>query len=134
MSSRREDRLQANPTWYKDGIFYELRVRSFFDSNGDGVGDFAGVRSKLDYLQDLGVTAIWMLPFYPSPFARRRIRHRRLHDVHPDCGTVADFELVLEEAHRRNIRIITELVLNQHVRSPPVVSARARGAARVSRA
>ncbi|HVR02168.1 MAG TPA: maltose alpha-D-glucosyltransferase [Polyangia bacterium] len=112
MSSRREDRLQADPTWFKDGIFYELRVRSFFDSNGDGIGDFAGVRSKLDYLQDLGVTAIWMLPFYPSPLRDDGYDIADYTEVHPDCGTVADFELVLEEAHRRNIRVITELVLN----------------------
>ncbi|HXI60350.1 MAG TPA: maltose alpha-D-glucosyltransferase [Polyangia bacterium] len=112
MSSRREDRWGSNPSWYRDAIFYELRVRSFLDSNGDGVGDFAGVTAKLDYLQDLGVTAIWMLPFYPSPLRDDGYDIADYTDVHPDCGTVADLELLLEEAHRRKIRIITELVLN----------------------
>jgi len=88
---RRDDKLGANPLWYKDAIFYELRVRSFFDSNGDGVGDFAGVTSKLDYLQDLGVTAVWMLPFYPSPLRDDGYDIADYTDVHPDCGTIADF-------------------------------------------
>ena len=66
------------PLWYKDAMIYELHVRAFFDSRGDGQGDFAGMTQKLDYLQDLGVTAIWLLPFYPSPWPGRRLRHRRL--------------------------------------------------------
>jgi maltose alpha-D-glucosyltransferase/alpha-amylase len=66
-SPRRSAPLPGNPLWFKDAIIYEARVRSFYDSNGDGVGDFAGLASKLDYLQDLGVTAVWLLPFYPSP-------------------------------------------------------------------
>ncbi len=110
--SRAGKRLGPSPLWYKDAILYELRVRSFFDSNGDGIGDFRGVASKLDYLQDLGVTALWLLPFYPSPLRDDGYDIADYTDIHPDCGTLADFTVLLEEAHRRGIRIITELVLN----------------------
>jgi maltose alpha-D-glucosyltransferase / alpha-amylase len=99
-------------TWYKDAVIYEVRARSFFDSNGDGIGDFLGLASKLDYLQDLGVTALWLLPFYPSPGRDDGYDISDYTDVHPDLGTLADFELLLEEAHRRGLRVITELVLN----------------------
>jgi len=109
---RRGRPLGDNPLWYKDAIIYEARVRSFFDSNNDGVGDFRGLSAKLDYLQDLGVTAIWLLPFYPSPQRDDGYDIADYTDVHPDCGTLADFDLLLEEAHRRGLRIITELVLN----------------------
>jgi maltose alpha-D-glucosyltransferase/alpha-amylase len=102
----------GNPTWYKDAIIYELRTRSFFDSNDDGIGDFRGLASRLDYLSDLGITAIWLLPFYPSPGKDDGYDISNYTDVHPDMGTLADFELVLNEAHRRGIRVITELVLN----------------------
>jgi maltose alpha-D-glucosyltransferase/alpha-amylase len=104
--------LNGNPLWFKDAIIYEARVRSFYDSNSDGIGDFAGLASKLDYLQDLGVTAIWLLPFYPSPLRDDGYDIAEYTDIHPDCGTLADFEHFLEEAHRRGLRIITELVLN----------------------
>jgi hypothetical protein len=78
-----EKELQTDESlWYKDAIIYELHVKSFYDSNGDGIGDFGGVIQRLDYLQELGVTALWLLPFYPSPPARRRLRHRRL-PAHP---------------------------------------------------
>jgi maltose alpha-D-glucosyltransferase / alpha-amylase len=100
------------PTWYKDAIIYEVRTRSFFDSNDDGIGDLRGLASKLDYLQDLGITALWILPFYPSPGKDDGYDISGYTDVHPDVGTLADFELLLEEAHRRGIRVITELVLN----------------------
>ncbi|HEX3696903.1 MAG TPA: maltose alpha-D-glucosyltransferase [Polyangia bacterium] len=131
VSFRRDDRLGSNPLWYKDAVFYELRVRSFFDSNGDGIGDFAGVTSKLDYLQDLGITAIWMLPFYPSPLRDDGYDIADYTDVHPDAGTLADFDCLLEEAHRRKIRIITELVLN-HTSDKHPWFRRAREAARGS--
>ena len=111
-SPRRGKPSSDNPLWYKDAIIYEARVRSFFDSNNDGVGDFRGLSAKLDYLQDLGVTAIWMLPFYPSPQRDDGYDIADYTDVHPDCGTLADFDELLEEAHRRGLRIITELVLN----------------------
>ncbi len=109
---RRGKPIGDNPLWYKDAIIYEVRVRSFFDSNNDGVGDFRGLTDKLDYLQDLGVTAIWLLPFYPSPLRDDGYDIADYTDVNPDCGTLADFDQLLEEAHRRGLRIITELVLN----------------------
>ncbi len=104
--------LTDEPTWYKDAIIYELRTRSFFDSNDDGIGDLRGLTSKLDYLQDLGVSALWLLPFYPSPGRDDGYDISDYTDVHPDVGTLSDFERLLEEAHRRGIRVITELVLN----------------------
>ena len=109
---RRAPHLGKDPLWYKDAVIYELRVRSFFDANGDGIGDFRGVASKLDYLADLGITAIWLLPFYPSPLRDDGYDIADYTDVHPDCGTLADFELLLDEAHKRGIRVIMELVLN----------------------
>jgi maltose alpha-D-glucosyltransferase / alpha-amylase len=99
-------------TWYKDAIIYEVRTRSFFDSNNDGIGDLRGLASKLDYLQDLGVTALWLLPFYPSPGRDDGYDISDYAGVHPDVGTLADFECLLDEAHRRGLRVITELVLN----------------------
>jgi maltose alpha-D-glucosyltransferase/alpha-amylase len=109
---RRIERLGKNPLWYKDAVVYELRVRSFYDSNDDGIGDFRGLASKLDYLQDLGVTALWLLPFYPSPLRDDGYDIADYTDVHVDYGTLADFQLFLDEAHRRGLRVITELVLN----------------------
>ena len=99
-------------SWYKDAIIYELHVRAFYDSNDDGIGDFAGLTQKLDYLQDLGVTAIWLLPFYPSPLKDDGYDIADYTNVHPSYGTLADFKTFLREAHRRGIRVITELVLN----------------------
>src|SRR5690606_4188278 len=96
----------------KDAILYELRVRSFHDSNGDGVGDFAGLTEKLDYLQDLGVTALWLLPFYPSPGKDDGYDIADYMDVSPEVGTLDDFRFFLDEAHRRGLRVITELVIN----------------------
>ncbi len=102
----------ADPLWFKDAIFYELHVRSFFDSNGDGVGDFEGLIQKLDYLEDLGINTLWLLPFYPSPLKDDGYDVTDYYDVHPDYGTLADFKLFLKEAHKRGIRVITELILN----------------------
>ena len=104
--------LAAEPLWYKDAIIYELRVRSFYDSNGDGIGDFPGLTAKLDHLQRLGVTAIWLLPFYPSPLRDDGYDISDYMDVHPDCGTLHDFRTFLREAHRRGLHVITEVVLN----------------------
>src|SRR4051812_37873931 len=109
---RRPAPVGANPHWYKDAIIYEARVRSFYDSNSDGYGDFRGLASKLDHLQDLGVTAIWLLPFYPSPLRDDGYDIADYTDVHPGYGTIADFQAFLDEAHRRGLRVITELVLN----------------------
>ncbi len=99
-------------TWYKDAVIYEVRVRSFFDSNDDGVGDLRGLTSKLSYLQDLGVTAIWLLPFYPSPGRDDGYDISDYTGIHPEVGTLIDFEELVTEAHRRGLRVITELVLN----------------------
>lgn len=117
------------PLWYKDAVIYELRVRSFADGNGDGIGDFRGLRAKLPYLQDLGVTTLWLLPFYPSPGRDDGYDISDYTDVDPAVGTLEDFKAFLAEAHARGLRVITELVLNhtsdQHPwfqrarRSPP---------------
>jgi maltose alpha-D-glucosyltransferase/alpha-amylase len=98
--------------WYKDAIFYELRIRSFFDSNGDGIGDIQGLTQKLDYLHDLGITTIWLLPFYPSPLRDDGYDIADYSTIHPDCGTLKDFKAFLREAHARGLRVVTELVLN----------------------
>jgi maltose alpha-D-glucosyltransferase / alpha-amylase len=104
--------LEDDPVWYKDAIIYELHVRAFFDSNDDGIGDFAGLTQKLDYLQDLGITAVWLLPFYPSPLKDDGYDSADYMNVHPAYGTLHDFKTFLREAHRRGIRVISELVLN----------------------
>ncbi|HEX9879722.1 MAG TPA: maltose alpha-D-glucosyltransferase, partial [Candidatus Binatia bacterium] len=98
--------------WYKDAVIYQLHVRAFSDSNGDGIGDFVGLAQKLDYLQDVGVTAIWLLPFYPSPLRDDGYDISDYTDVHPNYGTLQDFRHFLEEAHGRGLRVITELVVN----------------------
>jgi maltose alpha-D-glucosyltransferase/alpha-amylase len=98
--------------WYKDAVIYELRVGAFQDSDDDGIGDFRGLTSRLDYLRDLGVTALWLLPFYPSPMRDDGYDIADYQSVHPDCGTLEDFKVFLREAHRHGIRVITELVVN----------------------
>ncbi|MGH2460591.1 MAG: maltose alpha-D-glucosyltransferase [Chloroflexota bacterium] len=102
----------ADPLWYKDAIIYELHVRAFQDSNGDGIGDFRGLTEKLDYLQDLGVTALWLLPFYPSPLKDDGYDIADYTTIHPSYGNLHDFKVFLREAHRRGLRVITELVIN----------------------
>jgi len=102
----------ADPLWYKDAIIYETHVRAFHDSNGDGIGDFRGLLQKLDYVQDLGVTAIWLLPFYPSPLKDDGYDISDYTAINPAYGTLEDFKEFLAEAHRRNLRLITELVIN----------------------
>jgi maltose alpha-D-glucosyltransferase / alpha-amylase len=104
--------MQTNPLWYKDAIIYELHVRAFYDSDGDGAGEFKGLTYKLDYLKDLGVTAVWLLPFYPSPWRDDGYDISDYTGIHPAYGTLDDFKTFLAEAHRRDIRVITELVLN----------------------
>ncbi|MDQ3280703.1 MAG: maltose alpha-D-glucosyltransferase [Acidobacteriota bacterium] len=98
--------------WYKDGIIYQTHVRAFFDSNGDGIGDFQGLAQKLDYLQDLGINILWLLPFYPSPLRDDGYDIADYTAVNPSYGTLADFKNFLKEAHRRGIRVVTELVIN----------------------
>lgn len=98
--------------WFKDAIIYEVSVRAFYDSDGDGIGDFQGLIQKLDYLDELGVNTIWLLPFFPSPLRDDGFDVTEYCDVHPDYGTLTDFKQFLKEAHRRNIKVITELILN----------------------
>jgi maltose alpha-D-glucosyltransferase / alpha-amylase len=110
--SREAFMLADDPLWYKDAIIYEVHPRAFYDSDGDGVGDFAGLAEKLDYLQDLGITAIWLLPFYPSPLKDDGYDIADYTGVHPSYGTLHDVKEFLREAHERGLRVITELVLN----------------------
>jgi maltose alpha-D-glucosyltransferase / alpha-amylase len=98
--------------WYKDAIIYQLHVRTFCDSNADGIGDFPGLTQKLDYLQELGVTVLWLLPFYPSPLRDDGYDIADYTSVHSSYGTLDDFKTFLAAAHHRGIRIITELVVN----------------------
>jgi maltose alpha-D-glucosyltransferase / alpha-amylase len=102
----------SDPLWYKDAIIYQLHVKAFFDANDDGIGDFEGLRHKLDYLQDLGVTALWLLPFYPSPLRDDGYDIADYKAINPSYGGMHDFRMFVREAHRRNIRVITELVIN----------------------
>ena len=102
----------SNPLWFKDAVIYQVHVKSFYDSTGDGIGDFRGLLEKIDYFQDLGVTAIWLLPFYPSPQRDDGYDIADYRSVHPSYGTLEDFQAFLKEAHLRGLRVITELVLN----------------------
>jgi maltose alpha-D-glucosyltransferase/alpha-amylase len=106
-------RLSGNdPLWYKDAIIYELHVRAFFDGNNDGIGDFQGLIQKLDYLQELGVTCLWLLPFFPSPLRDDGYDIADYTDVHPSYGTLEDFKTFLDAAHARNLQVMIELVIN----------------------
>ena len=104
--------MASDPLWYKDAIIYQLHVKAFFDSNNDGIGDFEGLRRKLDYLQDLGVTTLWLLPFYPSPLRDDGYDISDYKNINPSYGKMADFKAFIREAHRRDIRVITELIIN----------------------
>ena len=104
--------VQNESLWYKDAIIYQLHVRTFCDSNGDGIGDFPGLTSRLGYLQELGITAVWLLPFYPSPLRDDGYDIADYTSVHPSYGTLEDFNTFLRAAHERNIRVITEMVVN----------------------
>ena len=100
------------PLWYKDAIVYETHVRAFYDSNNDGIGDVAGLMQKLDYLQDLGITCLWLLPFFPSPMRDDGYDISDYTNVHPSYGTLEDFQKFLNAAHERNIQVLIELVIN----------------------
>ena len=104
--------LNTDVLWYKDAIIYQVHVRTFHDSNGDGIGDFPGLEQRLDYLQDLGVSAIWLMPFFPSPLRDDGYDIADYHTVHPSYGTLEDFRKLLNSAHERGIRVIIEMVLN----------------------
>jgi len=103
---------QKSTKWYKDAVIYQLHVKCFCDSNKDGIGDFKGLTQKLDYLQKLGCTALWLLPFYPSPLKDDGYDIADYLTVHPNYGNLRDFRNFLNEAHRRNLKVITELVIN----------------------
>ncbi len=102
----------TDPLWYKDAIIYEIHVRAFQDSNGDGIGDFAGLMSRLDYLQDLGVTCLWLLPFFPSPLRDDGYDIANYVDVNPSYGTLDDFKQFIDAAHLRGMQVMIELVIN----------------------
>ncbi len=101
-----------DPQWYRDAVIYQLNVKAFFDSNDDGVGDFKGVTAKLDYVKELGVNTIWLMPFYPSPLRDDGYDIAEYEDVHPQYGTLDDFRELMSAAHSRGLRVITELVIN----------------------
>ncbi len=103
---------RSDTQWYRDAIIYQLHVKSFFDSNNDGVGDFEGVTQKLDYVKDLGVSAIWVMPFYPSPLRDDGYDISDYRGINPSYGTMRDFRRFVKEAHARGLRVITELVIN----------------------
>ncbi|MEC4682771.1 MAG: maltose alpha-D-glucosyltransferase [Nitrospirota bacterium] len=111
--------LTGSSDWYKDIIIYEISLKSFYDSNGDGIGDFPGLISRLDYLEKLGITALWIIPFTDSPLRDDGYDIRDYYSVYPPYGTIGDFQKLLEEAHKRGIRIITELVLNHTSNTHP---------------
>ena len=102
----------SDPLWYKDAIIYEVHVRGFYDSNADGIGDFPGLTEKLPYLHDLGVTCLWLLPFYPSPLRDDGYDIAEYTSINPIYGTLDDFRRFVDAAHALQIRVLTELVIN----------------------
>ncbi len=104
--------IVEDPLWYKQAVIYQIHIKGFYDSNRDGIGDFAGLTEKLNYLESLGITAIWLLPFYPSPLKDDGYDIADYYGVNPNYGTLNDFRRFLREAHERGIRVITELVIN----------------------
>jgi len=106
------DDYLKNPTWYKDAVIYQVHVKSYYDANDDGVGDFLGLIEKLDYIASLGVNAIWLLPFYPSPMRDDGYDIAEYRAIHPAYGTMADARRFISEAHKRGLRVITEMVIN----------------------
>ncbi len=106
------DHFVDDPLWYRDAVIYQLNVKAFFDTNADGMGDFKGVTAKLDYVKDLGVNTIWLMPFYPSPLRDDGYDIAEYEDVHPQYGSLDDFREMLAAAHQRGLRVITELVIN----------------------
>jgi len=104
--------IDPDPLWYKKAIIYEVHIRAFYDSNADGIGDIPGLIEKLPYIQNLGVTCLWVLPMYPSPMRDDGYDIADYYSIHPNYGTVDDFRKLVEEAHKRGIRVLTELVIN----------------------
>src|SRR5215468_10906390 len=111
-SARMVRAVDRDPLWYKDAIIYETHVKAFFDANGDGIGDFGGLVEKLDYLEQLGITCLWLLPFFPSPLRDDGYDVADYRGVHPSYGTLAAFQRLVQEAHRRGISVLIELVVN----------------------
>ncbi|MBF0416183.1 MAG: maltose alpha-D-glucosyltransferase [Magnetococcales bacterium] len=109
---QKDSEWETDPLWYKDAIIYELHVKAFYDSSSNGYGDFRGLSKKLDYFLDLGVNTLWLLPFYPSPFKDDGYDISDYYNIHPNYGTLDDFRIFIREAHRRGLKIITELVIN----------------------
>ena len=112
MARRPKSQITKDPLWYKDAVIYQLHIKSFFDANDDGIGDFSGLNAKLDYIESLGVNAIWLLPFYPSPRKDDGYDIAGYYAVSPDYGTIAEFKDFVAAAHARGIRVIIELVIN----------------------
>ena len=110
--AKKAKQINDGALWYKDAIIYELHIKAFMDSNGDGIGDFKGLLQKLDYLEELGVTAIWLLPFYPSPLRDDGYDIADYTKINPTYGDLKDFKKFLDEAHNRGLKVITELVIN----------------------
>jgi len=133
MAKKAPEAFLNDPLWYKDAVIYQVHVKSFHDSNNDGIGDFPGLIAKLDYIAELGVNTIWLLPFYPSPRRDDGYDISEYKAVHPDYGTMADVRRFIAEAHRRGLRIITELVINHTSDQHPWFQ-RARKAKKGSRA
>ncbi|MDQ3939773.1 MAG: alpha-amylase family glycosyl hydrolase, partial [Actinomycetota bacterium] len=104
--------LEKDPRWYKTAVLYELYVRSFFDSNADGFGDFRGLTEKLDYLEWLGVDCIWLLPFYQSPLKDGGYDISDFYSILPEYGNLNDFIEFLDESHKRGIRVVADMVMN----------------------
>jgi maltose alpha-D-glucosyltransferase / alpha-amylase len=112
LSAAASKAFRSDPLWYKDAVIYQVHVKSFFDANNDGIGDFVGLISRLDYITELGVNTIWLLPFYPSPRRDDGYDISDYRGVHPDYGTMSDAKRFISEAHKRGLRVITELVIN----------------------
>ena len=112
-------KMTTDPLWYKDAVFYEAPVKSFFDADNNGIGDLPGMTEKLDYIRQLGVDCIWLLPMYPSPYKDDGYDIADFMSIHHDYGTVADFKALLDSAHERGLKVIADLVVNhtsdQHV-------------------
>ncbi|CAN5652898.1 maltose alpha-D-glucosyltransferase [soil metagenome] len=121
--------ISDDPQWYRDAVIYQLNVKAFFDTNDDGMGDFKGVTAKLDYVKDLGVNTIWLMPFYPSPLRDDGYDISEYENVHPQYGTLDDFREMLSEAHKRGLRVITELVINHTSNEHPWFQAARKAAA-----
>ena len=103
---------RTDTQWYRDAVIYQLHVKSFFDADNDGIGDFVGVTQKLDYVKSIGATAIWLMPFYPSPLRDDGYDISDYRGINPSYGTPKDFKAFVKAAHDRGIRVITELVIN----------------------